>query len=236
MNLDHPTKIVQLAAALVAIPVALAGAYSFYNSQISNEGVCETLRTKVVSVIDRNVPAEVKYALVHRDVEQFEKKCAGIDPDTHSIFRVTVEHLQLPVRSGTADARATHRTQPGLVPHPAVATSSMTAAPPVPRTAIFGLSKSGERQGWVALSRRDGGHEGETNFDGYAGGQSAAPPSGTRLSARRAIPVWLEPQIPGPNDPAMMQGRLAHGACVEVLATRAGRHRPWAHVTPVECP
>jgi hypothetical protein len=237
MNWDHPTKFVQLAAALVAIPVALAGAVTFYNSQISTEGVCETLRSKVVAVIDRNVPSEVKYALVHRDVEQFEKKCAGIDPDTHSIFRVTIEHLQFPARAGAApEPRTERQIRTAATPHATVGTSVASPVPHAQPTAIFGLSTAGERRGWVALSRRDAGHEGDTNFDGFADRQTAPPPAGTRLSARRTIPVWLEPQIPGPNDPTMMQGRLAHGVCVEVLATRAGLHRQWAQVTPVACP
>ncbi len=235
MNWEHPTKIVQAAAALVAIPVALAGAVTFYNSQISTEGVCETLRSKVVAVIDRNVPAEVKYALLHRDVEQFEKKCAGIDPDTHSIFRVTIEHLQVPARAGAMPGTE-HQVRAAAAPHATVGMSATSSTPHAQHGAIFGLSTAGERRGWVALSRRDAGHEGETNFDGFAGGQTVPPPAGTRLSARRIIPVWLEPQIPGPNDPSMMQGRLAHGVCVEVLATRAGLHRQWAQVTPVACP
>ena len=66
--------------------------------------------------------------------------------------------------------------------------------------------------------------------------QTVPPPVGARLSARRTIPVWLQPQIPGPNDPDMLQGRLGHGACVEVLATRAGLHRQWVEVTPGRLP
>ena len=237
MNWDHPTKIVQLAAALVAIPVALAGAFTFYNSQISSEGVCEALRSKVVSIIDRNVPVEVKYALVHRDVDQFEKKCATIDPDTHTIFRVTIEHWQVPARGGVpAHHPAEQQAHTTAAPQAAVGSPATAPVPHVQSGAIFGLSKSGERRGWVALSRRDAGHEGETNFDGVADRQTVPPPAGTRLSARRTIPVWLEPQISGPNDQSMMQGRLGHGACVEVLATRAGLHRQWAQVAPVACP
>jgi hypothetical protein len=217
--------------------VALAGAFTFYNSQISTEGVCETLRSKVVAVIDRNVPAEVKYALVHRDVDQFERKCAGIDPDTHTIFRVTVEHLQFPARAATSPAQRTELSvRTVAAPHATAGTPATAPVSHAQPVAIFGLSASGERRGWVALSRRDAGHEGETNFDGVADGQAHPPPAGMRLSARRTIPVWLEPQTSGPNDSAMLQGRLGRGACVEVLATRAGLHRQWAQVAPVACP
>lgn len=236
MNWENPTKVVQLTAAIVAIPVALAGAFSFYNSQISTEGVCETLRSKVVAVIDRNVPVEVKYALVHRDVDLFEKKCAGIDPDTHTIFRVTIEHLQFPARVEMSPARHTELpVRTAAAPQATVGRPATAPAAHAQPVAIFGLSTSGERRGWVALSRRDAGHEGEANFDGFADGETQ-PPAGARLSARRTIPVWLEPQTSGPNDPAMLQGRLGRGACVEVLAIRAGLHRQWAQVAPVACP
>jgi hypothetical protein len=229
MNLEHPTRIVQLTAALIAIPVGLTAAFSFYQSHISTEGVCENLRGSLLSIIDRNVPADVKFASMQRDFGLFEKKCARIDPDIHTVFRATITHLQVPSHGGRVPAQQVH----------AVAIqATATPAADVPRAqsgAIFGLSTSGERRGWVALSRRDAGHRGETNFDGFAEGEDAPPP-GARLSARRTIPVWLEPQIPGPNDPAMLQGRLGHGACVEVLATRAGTYRQWAEVTPVACP
>jgi hypothetical protein len=236
MNLEHPTRLLQLAAAAVAIPAAIAGGISFYESHISAEGVCESLRNKVIGVIDRNIPADVKYALMHRDAEQFERKCAHVDPDTHTVFRVTIAHLQIPapqerkpVQPGGTDvlmlAAESTVTGPG--------TASVAHAQPA---AVFGLSKSGERRGWVALSRLDTGHEGESNFAGYADDQAQAPPAGTRLSARRTIPVWQEPQIHGPRDPAKLQGRLGRGNCVEVLATRPGIYRHWAEVTPVACP
>ncbi len=233
MNLEHPTRIVQLTAALIAIPMGLVGAFSFYNNQISAEGVCERLRGNLLGIIDRNVPADVKYASMHRDFEHFEKKCARLDPDVHSVFVAAMSSLQ-------------SRNQPDQ-PKPArpqilqvsaqlpVTAASVTQVAHVQMFAIFGLSTSGERRGWVPLSRRDAGHEGELNFDGLEDPISP-PPVGTLLSARRTLPVWLMPQIPGPNDPDMLQGRLGHGACVEVLATRAGLRRQWAEVSPVSCP
>jgi hypothetical protein len=229
MNLEHPTKIVQLTAALIAIPVGLTAAFSFYHSHISTEGICENLRSSLLSIIDRNVPADVKFASMQRDFELFEQKCARIDPDIHTVFRATITHLQMPSHGRHSPAQ-----QVDAIAIQASATTS-NAVPHAQPGAIFGLSTSGERRGWVALSRRDTGHKGEPNFEGFAEGDNAPPP-GARLSARRAIPVWLEPQIPGPNDPAMLQGRLGHGACVKVLATRAGAYRQWAQVSPVACP
>jgi hypothetical protein len=236
MNFEHPTKIVQFLAALVAIPVALAGAYTFYQGQISVEGVCDSLRSKMIGVIDRNVPAEVKFALLHRDAEMFEKKCAGVDPDTLTIFQVTIAHLKLPALRDDAPAQAGGPHVRKVAAHTAVAASGTAPVPHALPVAVFGLSASGERSGWVALSRRSSGHDGDSNFEGFADRQVLPPAVGTRLSALRGLPVWLEPQTSAPNDPAMLQGRLARGACVEVLATRSGTHRQWALVTPTACP
>src|SRR5690606_22007646 len=163
------------------------------------------------------------FASMQRDFGLFEQKCARIDPDIHTVFRATITHLQVPSRGGRVPAQQVDAV---AVQASAITSSAGLHAP------IFGLSTSGERRGWVALSRRDTGHKGEPNFDGFTEGENAPPP-GAQLSARRTIPVWLAPQIPGPNDPAMLQGRLGHGACVEVLATRAGAYRQWAEVRPV---
>lgn len=236
MNLEHPTKLVQLTAALIAIPMGLVGAFSFYHNQISAEGVCEKLRGNLLGIIDRNVPAEVKYASMRRDFEHFEMKCSGIDPDIHTVFVATMSSLQLPSRPDHPKPAAQEVQQVRqVVPHAPAEPQGITQVAHVQTAAIFGLSTAGERRGWVALSRRDAGHEGEVNFEGLTE-DAYPPPAGTRLSARRTVPVWLTPQIPGPNDPTMLQGRLGHGTCVEVLGTRAGTRRQWAEVTPVACP
>lgn len=232
MNLEHPTRIVQLTAALIAIPMGLVGAFSFYTNQISTEGVCDKLRGTLLGIIDRNVPADVKYASMHRDFDQFERKCAHLDPDIHTVFAAAMSSLQLPAREDRPHPTAPQIHQ--VAAHSTAVASGTMQVAHLQSVAIFGLSTSGERRGWVALSRRDAGHEGEVNFEGITE-EAYPPPAGTRLNARRTLPVWLVPQIPGPNDPAMLQGRLAHGSCVEVLATRAGVYRQWAEVMLVAC-
>ena len=151
MNLEHPTRIVQLTAALIAIPVGLAAAFSFYHNQISAEGVCDNLRGSLLGIIDRNVPADVKYASMHRDFEHFEKKCARLDPDVHSVFVAAMSSLQsrsLPEQSSPA------RPQIHQVSTQApVTAASVTQVAHVQVFAIFGLSTAGERRGWVPLSR-----------------------------------------------------------------------------------
>jgi hypothetical protein len=181
--------VVQVSAALIAIPVALGGVYSLYHHHVSKHGVCETLRDKVLTVIDRSLAPSVKYVLVQQDVEQFQTKCAEVDPDVSHIFHVTITQLHASISREAPRAdhpQAKPSTTEGAPPAPSVA---VAAAPTVPPGAICGRSEAGEQRGWVALSRRDAGHLGESNFDGFPDGQAAPPPIGTRLHARRTIPV-----------------------------------------------
>ena len=63
------------------------------------------------------------------------------------------------------------------------------------------------------------------------------PPAGTILRPRQVIPVWHEPQY-GDNDSTKLQGRVAAGICVRVVATQParGKTRTWGDVVPVICP
>lgn len=236
MSWERSTKIMQFFGALVAIPAALGGAYSVWHNQFSAEGACESLRNKVFGIIDRNVAADVKLALAHKDVDEFNKKCADIDPDVNTIFQATMNQLQRPARTGASPsqaARVDRQSRVAAVPssepsHPADSAAHSPSGP------IFGLSPSGERHGWVVLNWRNPKRDTvEINFDGLA---DTSPPSvGARLSARRAMPIWLEPQRPGPIDMTRLQGRIGRGGCVEVLATRTAAQRLWAEVAPVDC-
>jgi hypothetical protein len=86
---------------------------------------------------------------------------------------------------------------------------------------VFGAAGSGERHGWIALSRRQAGAW-ISNFDGYAISETSLLPLGTVLIAQRQLPVWAEPQLAGSNDPSKLQNMLPARACVRVLATRPG--------------
>ena len=232
MNWDKLTRTVQIAAALVAIPAAFAGVYSVYRSYFSHDVECHSLRSGILATIDRNSSPEVRHSLLpllRRDVAEFDKKCGHVDPEARIIFQATILQLE-PSPRATAMQPPAQAAAAGAIDK-STDGKAQTSHPSM----VFGLSASGERRGWVALNRGDPGHEGEVNFDGYAISESALPPAGTVLTARRVMPVWLEPQRPGPNDPTKLQGRVAQGGCVAVLGHRVGPGRLWAEVTPADC-
>lgn len=206
------TTYLQFTGAALAIPAAAAGSYSVYRSFFTAEVACHNLRASILSTMDRNVPAEAKRTLLRKDVAEFEKKCADIDPDAHVIFQAAMQ----PER-----------------PAPAATNWEVRMGGPV---AAFGLSQGGERRGWVALVRREPGKPVEQHFEGQSVSETSLPPAGTVLTALRVLPVWREPQLPGANDQTKLQGRLGAGECVKVLATRPGPGRQWAEVTPQQCP
>jgi hypothetical protein len=151
--------------------------------------------------------------------------CSKSDPDSWVVFQAA---LSVPASPQTAPAQTADASMAGV---------AVAAAPHALRASAdsFGLSPSGKQQGWVALMRHEPGQEPESHFEGYAVTDATLPAVGAKLTARRMIPVWLEPLLPGPNPPAKLQGRLASGMCVRVLATRPGPGRNWAEVVPTGC-
>src|SRR4051794_18014234 len=211
---------VQFAAAALGIPAAAAGTYSVYQTYFTNEAMCQKLRTSIVSTMERNVAPEAKRTLLLKDVGEFEQKCAGTDPDAHSLFQAAIRPALTPALAGASSGASA----PAQAARPNAL--SKTAA-------MFGKSPAGELRGWVPLIR-----SGEVIFEGYATTPTLLPPPGTVLSAKQVTPVWHEPLPPGPNDPDKLQGRLPAGACVRVVATRAApaQARQWGEVAPVQCP
>ena len=78
---------------------------------------------------------------------------------------------------------------------------SLTAAPSssVPPAPVFGAAGSGERHGWIALSRNEA-DAWISNFGGNAISETSLLPLGTVLMAQQELPVWTEPQLAGSND------------------------------------
>src|SRR5262245_10928969 len=81
------TTYLQFTGAALAIPAAAAGSYSVYRTFFSAEVACHGLRATILSTMDKNVPGEAKRTLLRKDVAEFEKRCADIDPDAHVIFQ-----------------------------------------------------------------------------------------------------------------------------------------------------
>ena len=205
---DKHIKLWQLVGAVLAVPAGIAGTYGAYKTYMSGNVSCPELRASIISTLERNIPQEAKRALLREGIADFDKHCAEKDPDARVIFDAAM-------------------SAPTSAPNPAIHAAATGA--------IFGLSRTGERRGWVALIWLDTNHDEKPNFD--AGGipvlAKSPPPVGSILSARRMVAVWLEPH-PG-NDPDMLQGRLAEGTCVKILSIQAKTPRLWAEVAPQAC-
>lgn len=227
MTWENLTTYLQLTGAAIAIPAAAGGTYTFYQSYFGADMACQNLRNTIVTTMEKIVPPEAKRALLRKDVTEFDKKCSVVDPDSHVIFQAAVQ----PEASAPQSARSTQAAAAAPAAHPDSVSQAQR-----PGTVIFDLSSSGEQRGWVALMRREAGSAPESHFDGYGVTDTALPAAGSLLTARLMLPVWLEPLPPGPNDPSKLQGRVAAGGCVRVLATRPSPGRQWAEVTPTNCP
>ena len=77
---------VQLVGSLLAVPVGIASAYSFYRANFSPETTCQGLRSGIVAMLDKSVDAATRRILVRRDVEAFEKTCGTVDPEATAAF------------------------------------------------------------------------------------------------------------------------------------------------------
>jgi len=86
-RLTRAVGLLQVTGTLLGIPVALVSAYSVYHSNFSTEAVCQSLRTNIVSVLDKSADASTVRALVRRDVAAFEQNCGGVDPDAVAAFK-----------------------------------------------------------------------------------------------------------------------------------------------------
>src|SRR6478752_5729573 len=86
-RLTRAVGLLQMTGTLLGIPVALVSAYSVYHSNFSTEAVCQSLRTNIVSVLDKSADASTVRALVRRDVAAFEQNCGAVDPDAVAAFK-----------------------------------------------------------------------------------------------------------------------------------------------------
>ena len=78
---------IQLVGSLLAVPIGIASAYSFYRANFSPETTCQNLRSGIVAMLDKSVDAATRRILVRRDVEAFEKTCGTVDPDATAAFK-----------------------------------------------------------------------------------------------------------------------------------------------------
>jgi hypothetical protein len=203
-------KIWQLLGAVLAIPAGIAGTYGVYENYVSGGVSCPELKTSIVATLEKSLAPDTKRVLLHDAVAQFDKRCGQKDPDTQIVF----DAAMAPPTTAAAKRNDNQIEKPGV---------------------IFGLSRTGEKRGWVPLLRRESNQDEDPNFDsgGFPISPKSPPGIGATLMARRLIPVWLEPHM-GP-DQSLLQGRLASGECVKILNIRTASARLWAEVTPEAC-
>ena len=132
-RLTRAVGLLQVTGTLLGIPVALVSAYSVYHSNFSTEAVCQSLRTNIVSVLDKSADASTVRALVRRDVAAFEQNCGAVDPDAVAAFKslLTAKAAPPPAAKAApppvknAASEPVHRPEPVKQPaaKPAVAES-----------------------------------------------------------------------------------------------------------------
>jgi hypothetical protein len=86
MFLSKLSSAVQFGGALLTLPAGLVGLYTAYQSNFSTEATCRNLRGAILTTLDRNINAETKRVLVHKDLTAFERTCALSDPDAKTVF------------------------------------------------------------------------------------------------------------------------------------------------------
>jgi hypothetical protein len=79
--------VIQMIGSLLAVPVGIGSAYTFYRANFSPETTCQSLRSGIVAMLDKGVDASTRRILVRRDVETFEKTCAAVDPEATAAFK-----------------------------------------------------------------------------------------------------------------------------------------------------
>jgi hypothetical protein len=98
-GLVRTMTMLQVVGSLLAIPVGIGSAYSFYRANFSVETTCQSLRGNIVAMLDRRVDATTRHMLVRHDVESFERACGAVDPDATAAFKalLTAENMAAPV-------------------------------------------------------------------------------------------------------------------------------------------
>jgi hypothetical protein len=111
--------VLQMLGALIAVPAGLGSAYTMYKTNYSAEVTCQNLRASIVAMIDRNVDAGIRRALVRRDVETFETTCGAGDPDAITAFKTLL----------ALDKARPAAAAPAAPPPPQAAVSKVETAP-----------------------------------------------------------------------------------------------------------
>ncbi|RDV01890.1 hypothetical protein [Undibacter mobilis] len=107
---SHFTRFIsgfQAISTLIGVPLALASGYTLYRTNYAPETGCANLRASIVSMLDKNVDPATRRMLVKRDVEAFEQRCGGFDPDAQAAFKAL-----LATEKGVAQVAPTAKVAP----------------------------------------------------------------------------------------------------------------------------
>jgi hypothetical protein len=119
--------VIQMIGSLLAVPVGIGSAYTFYRANFSPETTCQGLRNGIIAMLDKGVDASTRRILVRRDVESFEKSCAAVDPEATAAFKALLDAEKAP-----PVAAATPATKPQ--PNEAAPKEQVHKAEPRPQT------------------------------------------------------------------------------------------------------
>ncbi len=86
-RLARTMSALQMIATLLAIPLGIGSGYSMYRANFSVEATCQTLRSNIVSMLDKSVDVHTRHVLVRHDVVAFEQSCGSVDPDATAAFK-----------------------------------------------------------------------------------------------------------------------------------------------------
>jgi len=213
---DKHIKIWQLVGAVLAVPAGIAGTYSFYNTYVVGDVSCDSLRRSIIAALDRNLDPEAKRTLLRKDVADFDKHCGPKDPEAKVIFDAAIAPQEA--------------TPAGMVQ------KQLAIAEP---TDFFGVSRKGERRGWISMFHRyaDGHREANFEADGVPITRRVVPPAvGTVLTALTMVSVWFDAPPQGQDNAlSQLQGRIVPGSCIKVLVRGAAGRPYWAEVEPLPC-
>jgi hypothetical protein len=129
---------IQMIGSLLAVPVGIGSAYTFYRANFSPETTCQSLRSGIIAMLDKGVDASTRRILVRRDVETFEKACAAVDPDATAAFKALLAGEKSPPvaalapspkvqTNDSASKEAIHKAEPKsqATPKPAAANTQV---------------------------------------------------------------------------------------------------------------
>jgi hypothetical protein len=103
--------VIQMVGSLLAVPIGIASAYSFYRANFSPETTCQNLRSGIVAMLDKSVDAATRRILVRRDVEAFEKACGSVDPDATAAFKTLLNDEKAPHATAVTTAPSAPKVQ-----------------------------------------------------------------------------------------------------------------------------